>query len=115
MNGYAAPPRDKLIWLAVDLDGTLAEPLWTPGNPTSEIGAPIPVNVIKLREAARAGWKPVIHTARPWTDFESIEGWLGQNDIPFRSIQCGKILAAAYIDDRAIHADDAVWMPRSQA
>lgn len=112
MNGFTVPQRDRLIWLAVDLDGTLAEPLWTPGNPTHAIGDPIPLNVVKLREAERQGYKPVIHTSRPWTDYEAIEAWLRLHGIPFRGIVCGKILAAAYVDDRAVHANDSVWTPK---
>lgn len=109
--GFTVPQREKLKWLAIDLDGTLAEPLWTPENPTSAIGDPIKVNVVKLREAVAKGYKVVIHTARPWTDYEAIETWLRLHDIPFRSIVCGKILAAAYVDDRAIHADEPHWTP----
>lgn len=112
MTGFSVPPRDNLLWLAVDLDGTLAEPLWTPGNPTSAIGDPIGVNVAKLREAVRAGYKAVIHTSRPWTDYEAIEAWLLRNDVPFRSIQAGKLLAASYVDDRAVHASESSWIPR---
>lgn len=111
MNGFTVPQRADLLWIAVDLDGTLAEPIWTPANPVSAIGDPIKVNVVKLREAVRAGYKVVIHTSRPWSDYEAIEAWLRHHDIPFRSIQCGKLLAAAYVDDRAIHASDSSWLP----
>lgn len=112
MSGFVQPPpRRELLWLAVDLDGTLAEPVWRPDNPTSEIGAPIPKNVEKLRAAVAAGYKPVIHTARPSTDYEAIEAWLRHHEIPFSRIQTGKILAALYIDDRARHADAESWLP----
>jgi len=111
MSGFTVPQRKDLLWLAVDLDGTLAEPIWTPENPTSAIGDPIGRNVVKLREAVRRGYKAVIHTSRPWTDYEAIEAWLVKHDIPFRGIVCGKLLAAAYVDDRAIHADDSTWLP----
>ncbi|WP_158881899.1 hypothetical protein [Amycolatopsis anabasis] len=104
-------PRKNLLWLAVDLDGTLAEPLWTPDNPTSEIGNPIWRNVHKLDEAVIDGWKIVIHTSRPWTDYEAIEAWLNYWGITFHKIVCGKLLAAAYIDDRSVHAEDDVWAP----
>lgn len=106
-------PRSYLKWLAVDLDGTLAEGIWTPEEPTSEIGAPIARNVEKVRRLAEAGWKIVIHTARPWHDYESIEAWANWVPVPFKGIVCGKLLAAAYIDDRAINADDPDWTPRS--
>lgn len=103
--------RRKLLWIGVDLDGTLARPLWTPDNPTSEIGLPIWRNVQKLKDAVEEGYKPIIHTSRPWTDYEAIEAWLRHFEIPFKEIQCGKPLYAAYIDDRAIHADEESWVP----
>jgi hypothetical protein len=52
-----------------------------------------------------------MHTARPWTDYEAIEAWCAHHNIPHRRIVCGKILAAAYVDDRAIHADAERWIP----
>lgn len=110
-QGFTVPQRKNLLWIAVDLDGTLAEPIWTPENPTSAIGDPIKVNVLKLREAVRKGYKVVIHTSRPWSDYEAIEAWLNLHEIPFKAIQCGKLLAAAYVDDRAIHAGASNWTP----
>lgn len=110
-RGFTVPQRHDLLWLAVDLDGTLAEGIWMPSNPTSAIGDPIRRNLVKLREAVRAGYKPVIHTSRPWTDYEAIEAWLIHHDIPFKSIVCGKLLAALYIDDRARYSEDSSWLP----
>jgi hypothetical protein len=104
-------PRSDLKWLAVDLDGTLAEPLWTPDNPTTRVGEPIWRNVLKLRTAVAAGWKVVVHTSRPWTDYETIELWLLFHGIPWDKIQCGKLLAALYVDDRARHAEAESWLP----
>lgn len=111
MTFQQPPPRSNLLWLAVDLDGTLAKPVWTPDNPTSEIGDPIWSNISKLRLAVEAGYKIVIHTSRPWTDYEAIESWLNHWRIPFSRIVCGKILAALYIDDRGRHADAESWLP----
>lgn len=109
-HGFTVPQRKNLLWLAVDLDGTLAAPIWTPENPTSAIGDPIWLNVTKLREAVRKGYKIVIHTSRPWTDYEAIEAWLEHNEIPFKGIVCGKLLAHRYVDDRAVHADAPNWV-----
>lgn len=100
-------PRSDLKWIGVDLDGTIAKPVWTPENPTHEIGEPIWENVAKLREAVAAGFKPVIHTSRAWTDYETIETWLNHYAIPFKQIQCGKPLYRAYADDRGVHASAA--------
>ena len=103
-------PRSELIWIAVDLDGTLAEGIWTPANPTREIGRPITINVAQTRELHDAGYKIWIHTSRPWTDYEIIETWLNFYKIPFNGIECGKFLALAYIDDRAIHSSVHGWL-----
>lgn len=104
-------PRGSLKWLAVDLDGTLAEPVWTAANPTPQIGAPIARNVTKARDAFLAGWKIVIHTSRSWTDYEAIEAWCKYHQIPQSRIVCGKLLAARYIDDRAVHESEESWIP----
>lgn len=110
MTHPTPPPRASLIWAAVDLDGTLAESLWTPENPTSEIGPPIWRNVHQVFHLVEAGYKIVIHTARPNTDYEAIEMWLDHYGIPFKAIWTGKPLAAVYIDDRGVHADHADWL-----
>lgn len=107
-------PRQSLKWIGVDLDGTLADPIWTPQNPTADIGEPIHKNVMKVRQLADEGWKIIIHTSRSWTEYERIEAWLLHHLIPFKEIQCGKPLYAAYIDDRAINADEADWHPRGK-
>lgn len=112
MSEFVSPePRSDLRWLAVDLDGTIAEHCWTPENPTREIGKPIGKNVRKLRDAVAAGWKVAIHTSRAWTDYEAIEAYLNHHGIYFNQIVCGKLLAVIYIDDRARHASDDSWIP----
>jgi hypothetical protein len=103
-------PRDDLIWIGVDLDGCIAKPIWRADNPTSEIGDPIWENVEKLKSSVEKGYKVVIHTSRPWTDYEAIEYWLNYWDIPFKEIQCGKPLYKAYVDDRAVHCDEPEWI-----
>lgn len=105
------PLAEKLIWIGVDLDGTLAYPKWTPENPTSEIGDPIWENVDKVHELVATGYKVFVHTSRPWTDYQIIEQWLHYYGIPYKEIQCGKPLYAAYIDDRAINAREKSWLP----
>jgi hypothetical protein len=105
------PPVGHLLWLCVDLDGTLAEPVWTPENPTTDIGDPIWRNVAKLEEAVAVGYKVVIHTSRPDTDYQNIEKWLNHWQIPWKAIRTGKPLAALYIDDRGRFSEDESWIP----
>lgn len=105
----AIPIRRQLKWAAVDLDGTLAQGIWTPDDPTSEIGPPLLGNVDKLKKLINLGYKIVIHTSRPWHDYEAIEAWLIYYQIPFNMIVCGKLLADRYIDDRSVNASDLVW------
>jgi hypothetical protein len=94
-NKYASS-LDDLRWLAVDLDGTLAEPVY----PLRGIGKPIPAGVNYCREMTDKGLRIIIHTSRSWEDYEGIERWLNDHDIPFKAIVCGKLLALRYIDDR---------------
>lgn len=105
-------PRDRLLWAAVDLDGTLAQPLWAPGNPTSDIGEPIWENVEKLMKLHEAGVKVIPHTARADTDYEAIEAWFRYYGIPLSQgrIRTGKPLAAMYIDDRGVSSDHPDWL-----
>ena len=108
-------PRSELLWVCVDLDQTLAEGMWSPSNPCRDIGLPITANVAKARQVHRAGYKIVVHTSRPWTDYEAVEQWLGYWDVPWRYIQCGKPLAALYVDDRGRHSESASWLPEAAA
>lgn len=111
MSAPRTPPRAGLLWIGVDLDGTLAEPVWTPENPTSEIGDPIQRNVNKLYGVVNQGYKVVIHTSRPWTDYEAVEAWLEHWEIPYKHIHMGKPLYRLYIDDRGRHSEEESWLP----
>jgi hypothetical protein len=107
---HGADTLSDLKWLAVDLDGTLFRNNWSPENPDAGVGEPIWANIRKAYEAYEAGYKIVIHTARAWADYQKIEKALTGIAFPFKAIVCGKILAAAYIDDRAIPADHPDWL-----
>ena len=96
----------ELKWVAVDLDGCLAESVW----PDRGIGQPIERNIIKLLEVDKAGYKIIIHTARPWSDYALIENWLNKYHLPFRRIVPGKILAMKYVDDRALNSESESWL-----
>ena len=125
MTSFKTPPRGELKWLAVDLDDTIAKGVWTPESADPGIGPPKWENIDKMVMAYHSGWKIIIHTSRPWHDYEMIESWLFHwpyYDYLFYQetrlsqyvsrIVCGKLLAAAYIDDRAIHESEDSWVPK---
>lgn len=90
---------EKLRWLAIDFDNFIAE---TSGYPDYNILSPIKGAVEFLQQLEKDGWKIIIHTARPWADYEKIEKWLYFHNAPHRRIVCGKLLAKYYLDDRNI-------------
>lgn len=113
MSRPATPPQrsgDQLLWVYVDHDNTMAEALWTPDNQTSAIGEPIWENLEKLRRLVEAGYKPWIYTSRPGWDYETIETWYEHYGVKLKGIHTGKPLGAAYIDDRAVAADEPDWL-----
>ena len=104
---FTIEDRHSLLWVAVDLDGTLCESVW----PQPGIGAPIERNIKKLRRLEEHGYKIIIHTSRSWEFYELIESWLIEHEIPFSRIVCGKLLAKIYIDDRALNSEAESWVP----
>lgn len=88
---------EKLRWVLVDLDSTLAEPVW----PARGIGRPKLGAEEALRAIQHRGYKVVVYTSRPWADYVAIENWLNDNNLPFNKIICGKVLAKLIIDDTA--------------
>lgn len=102
---------EKPLLASIDFDGTLAESLWSPSNPTTEIGSPIWRNIAKAKELVARGYTLIIHTARGWEDAENIGAWLTNVGVPYRNVVCGKPLARVYVDDRALAASEATWLP----
>lgn len=103
------PPRGELKWYAIDFDQTIATGTWSVDTPNAVPGPPIVENVAKLNDVVARGHKVAIHTSRGWNDYELIESWLKHYGVHFDKIVCGKLLAAVYVDDRAVHASEDVW------
>jgi len=99
---------NELKWVGVDFDRVLAESVW----PDRGIGDPIEKNIRQIGFIAQAGFEPVIHTARPWSDYKPLEEWLEANRVPYHAIICGKLLCRAYVDDRAINSEDLYWVSK---
>lgn len=104
------PPMAELFYVGIDLDGTLANSVWKPSDPTDDIGAPIWENVHKAMDLVDAGFKLAIFTARPSADLAAIESWLDHYGIPYRQVYTGKPLLVAMVDDRGIHASHPNWL-----
>ena len=109
MKWTPMPPikSEHVKWYAIDFDLTLAQ---NSGHPDFQPTDPIDENVKKLLEVIQAGYKIVIHTARPSHEYILIEDWLNHHDIPFDRIETGKLFARKYVDDKAVAADKETWL-----
>lgn len=105
------PPPDGLKWMAVDFDNTLAQGRYNLATGENGMGPPIPGTLAKCQELVDHGYKIVIHTSRPWFDYEAIEKWLTHYGYPFSAIVCGKLQALGYVDDRNIDHRSPSWLP----
>lgn len=104
-----APPVN-LKYYGIDLDGTLAEAVWNPENPSNAIGDPIKENLVKLQEVIDKGFEVYIYTARPYSDTYNIVAWLEHWNIKYNGIICGKPLFKFIIDDRCRNASEESWI-----
>lgn len=105
------PPPHGLKWIAVDFDNTLCQTNYDLQTGENPMGPAIPGTLEKCLELVANGYKIVIHTSRPWYDYEAIEAWLRYHHYPFHSIVCGKLQARGYVDDRNIDHRAESWLP----
>jgi len=90
--------NQDLRWIGVDFDNVIARSIW----PKSGIGEPMPGVKKSIKALIKKGYKIVVWTARPWSDYENVERWCKDNGIEVRRIICGKPLVRWLIDDRNI-------------
>lgn len=112
MSNYGTPVTEaQLNWIGMDLDGTMAQSVWTPERDNSDIGDPIERNVNQAAALVRAGYEVVIWTARPWGHHPMIQKWTAMHlPFPVKQIVCGKPLFKVYIDDRNIALASDCWL-----
>lgn len=91
--------ESQIKWIGVDLDKTLAN---NSAYPEYKLLEPITGAKEAMDKLTADGWKIIIYTARAWVDYEIIEDWLNQYQIPFRRIVCGKLFVKYMVDDRNI-------------
>ncbi len=94
-----APKKEELKWIGVDWDDTI---FLNNGYPDFIPTKPIQDAVESLRKLVKKGFKIIIYTARPWSDYQLIEDLCIKHKIPARRIICGKPLFKFFIDDKAI-------------
>lgn len=101
---------DRQMTIAVDLDGTLAKP--GPFKGPDHFYLPRRGAAKFMKGLKAKGHRVIINTCRG--DKESIEEWLNEHGIPYDHVNdnpdqpdgtSDKIVADAYVDDRAVHAD----------
>lgn len=90
--------NDQLRWIGVDLDNCLAIDIW----PEPGIGPIMPGAKETLDKIQAQGYKLVLFTSRPYADYNNIEKWCEDNQLPIRRIFCGKPFLRWMIDDRNI-------------
>jgi len=95
-------PNDKLI--AIDLDGTLCVgEFWGEKEPE-----PIREAIDRVWQWYKRGAHIVIYTARQAKMYPETHAWLLKHGVPFHGI-CMQMKPGAdlYIDDKALHVEDA--------
>lgn len=90
--------KNDLKWIAIDLDQTIADTKY----PKFKLNEPMAGAVKYMNKIVEDGWKPVIYTARGWSQYAEVETWLDTNKIPYKKIICGKPLFRWIIDDKNI-------------
>jgi FMN phosphatase YigB (HAD superfamily) len=87
-------------WVLVDFDGTI-HPYDKKDKKHNIKNPPMKGAKETLKEIKKLGYKIVIYTARPWSEYKPIEEYLLYYQIPFDRIFCGKVFGVLLIDDKA--------------
>ena len=95
----------ELKWIGCDFDDVVCTNSGFPNYIPQKL---IPGAVEALQKLDRMGYKIVIYTARPWSDYENLERLCQENKIPVRRIICGKPLFKWIIDDKNIEFNPSV-------
>jgi hypothetical protein len=88
-----------LKWVGIDFDEVLCN---NSGYPNFIPTTPIEGGKEACEKLLSMGLKPVVYTARNWSEYNIVEQWLAEWKIPVKKIICGKPLFKCVIDDRNI-------------
>jgi hydroxymethylpyrimidine pyrophosphatase-like HAD family hydrolase len=96
----------KLKWtVAVDLDGTLCEPV-SPEHYSS--AKPMPENIMKVNRLYDKGWQVIIYTGRGWYNYDMTVGWLHRHNVKYHVLAMGKVVAHYYVDSANATLDEVL-------
>lgn len=86
-----------LTHVGIDFDNTLVESVF----PQPGIGPLLPGAKAALAKLVELGLKPVIYSARPWSDLAAVENFIRDEGLPIKRVFLGKPLFKLYIGDEA--------------
>jgi hypothetical protein len=93
---------EELKWVGIDFDDTIAN---NSGFPDFTPTTLLPDAREGINGIIANGFKPVIFTARTWAEYNIVEDFVKQHNLPIAKIICGKPLFRCMIDDRNIEFD----------
>ena len=105
-------PLGEKLTIAIDVDGTVADSsdvdfVKAEDDPYEFMNArPIKGALEAVKKLFDEGHTIVFHTARDNNSKEATKQWLEKHGFPFHHIECDKLVAHVYIDDRAISGYD---------
>lgn len=105
-------PLGEKLTIAIDVDGTVADSsdvdfVKAEDDPYEFLKArPIKGALEAVKKLFDEGHTIVFHTARAGNSKEATKQWLETHGFPFHHIECDKLVAHVYIDDRAISGYD---------
>lgn len=105
-------PMGKKLTIAIDIDGTVADSSGIDFDQAEIkpevllVAKPIQGAVEAVKKLFEEGHKIVFYTARSMSSKQITERWLNKHGFPFHHVECEKLVAHVYIDDRAIVGDD---------
>lgn len=104
---HSAIGSEEMMWEGFDFDNTICRSVW----PKPGIGEIIPGAKEALDYLTSKGFKIIIYTARPWSDYVNIERWCQDHKLPIRRIVCGKLLVRHLTDDRNVEFNPHINNP----
>ena len=90
---------EELKWVGLDWDNCLCDNSGMPDFTPTEL---LPGAKAAVERIIAKGFKPVVFTARPWSEFHLIKNKIKETGLQIKTIICGKPLMRTMIDDRAI-------------